>query len=31
MKNKFLILVSVLLIASVLSACGPSSLQTSYP
>jgi len=31
MKNKFLILVSVLVIAGVLSACGPSSAQTSYP
>jgi len=31
MKNKILILVSVLVIAGVLSACGPSSAQTSYP
>ena len=31
MKNKFLILVSVLVIAGVLSACGPSSTQTSNP
>jgi len=31
MKNKFLILVSVLVIAGVLSACGPTSTQTSNP
>lgn len=31
MKNKFLFLISVLVIAGVLSACGPSSPQTSAP
>lgn len=31
MKNKFLFLISFLFIASVLSACGPSAAQTTYP
>lgn len=31
MKSKFLILISVLVIAASLSACGPSSEQTNYP
>jgi hypothetical protein len=31
MKNKILFLISILVIASVLSACGPSAAQASYP